>query len=700
MKRTPKRDLTLLCTLLAVPLALTAFTRDASAFCGFYVSGADTKLLAEASQVVLMRDGTRTVLSMQNDYKGPPEGFAMVVPVPVVLQKENVKTLPRDVFDRVDRLSSPRLVEYWEQDPCPKPGQMDGLGLSGIGMGGGGQGFGSGHGRLGGAGSVTIEAQFEVGEYEIVILSAQDAAGLESWLKQNGYKIPDNAEPVLRPYVQAGSKFFVAKVNVAKVKFEDGRATLSPLRFHYDSDKFELPVRLGMLSSPGTQDLIVNVLAPNKRYVVANYPSVTIPTNLDVSDKARGDFPSFYAALFDRTLEKNPGAIVTEYVWPSSSCDPCPGGVGGLSNVDLVTLGADVLPSTVTGPVNSGIGAATLRMGAVDVKGKLPPEVVSRIVRQNMGRYRLCYENALRNNPTLAGKIVTKVEIGPTGAVTSAKSEGSDLPDKGAEQCVVRGFQQLSFPEPGDNTKVTATIPITFTPPGGASPPPSGLGGGGRIGRVGISSVGSFVLTRLHARYTKNALGSDLVFKEAPPIVGGREFRNGPNAPLETGATPSTVSSFQARYAIRHEWKGAIECKEPRRGVWGAPWPDAGAPSAPPAAVARKLAYVPRGNVNLASFVTGGIPELGGAAVTSDLSNAGREAGALDPNADASASDAGTGDASTPDGGDGPSPSKSRCGCRVVGARFESSSVTTTLVLLGASAVVARRTRRLRRRRN
>src|SRR5688572_24128589 len=91
---------------------------SASAFCGFYVAGADAKLFADASQVVLMREGTRTVLSMQNDYKGPPEKFALVIPVPVVLKKEDVKTLPRDVFDRVDVLDAPRLVEYWEQDPC------------------------------------------------------------------------------------------------------------------------------------------------------------------------------------------------------------------------------------------------------------------------------------------------------------------------------------------------------------------------------------------------------------------------------------------------------------------------------------------------------------------------------------------------------------------------------------------------------
>src|SRR5690349_23813325 len=108
----------LLVMLLAFPVALLASPRAARAFCGFYVSGADQSLFNNATLVVLMREGTRTVLSMQNNYQGPPENFAMVVPVPVVLQKENVKTLPREVFDHIDQLAAPRLVEYWEQDPC------------------------------------------------------------------------------------------------------------------------------------------------------------------------------------------------------------------------------------------------------------------------------------------------------------------------------------------------------------------------------------------------------------------------------------------------------------------------------------------------------------------------------------------------------------------------------------------------------
>src|SRR5437762_13981788 len=101
----------------ALLVASISIAERADAFCGFYVGGADAKLFNNATQVVLMRDGTRTVLSMQNNYQGPPKDFAMIVPVPVVLQKENVKTLPKDLFSRIDQLDAPRLVEDWEQDP-------------------------------------------------------------------------------------------------------------------------------------------------------------------------------------------------------------------------------------------------------------------------------------------------------------------------------------------------------------------------------------------------------------------------------------------------------------------------------------------------------------------------------------------------------------------------------------------------------
>src|SRR5512140_1816804 len=91
---------------MAVAAAVSVPSRDAEAFCGFYVAPGDKPLYNDASMVALMREGTRTVMSMSNNYKGPASDFAMVVPVPVVLQKENVKTLPHDIFQKLEALSA------------------------------------------------------------------------------------------------------------------------------------------------------------------------------------------------------------------------------------------------------------------------------------------------------------------------------------------------------------------------------------------------------------------------------------------------------------------------------------------------------------------------------------------------------------------------------------------------------------------
>lgn len=450
---------------LAAGLGAALIPSEARAFCGFYVGGAGARMYNHATEVVLMREGTRTVLSMQNNYEGPPTRFAMVVPVPVVLQKESVKTLSKEMFERLDALDAPRLVEYWEADPCDA--KEFGYEFSDDPLTGGGFGPNDATTRAK-APAVQVLNRFAVGEYQIVILGAQDALALDAWLRTNGYAIPAGAEAVLRPYVQSGMKFFVAKVDPAKVRFEGGMATLSPLRFHYDAETFNLPIRLGLLSSAGEQDLIIHILARGQRYEAANYDNVFIPTNLDVKDAARGAFGAFYAALFDRARalkESKRPAVVTEYAWASTSCDPC--ATSPLDPEDLAAFGGEVLPP---------------------------------------------------------------------------------------------------------------------------APPPGGM-----------SDV--FVLTRLHARYDKESLGEDFVFRAAPPVVGGREVR-GASGALETGASPSEFNNFQARYAIRHGWSGPIACANPRRGVWGSHPSGVFAPPAP----AQDLAFAPRGSIDLDSFFGPGLP--------------------------------------------------------------------------------------------
>lgn len=99
------------------------------------------------------------------------------------------------------------------------------------------------------------------------------------------------------------------------------------------------------------------------------------------------------------------------------------------------------------------------------MRGRLPPEVIQRIVRQNFGRFRLCYETGLRKDPNLTGRISIKFVIDRAGAVDpkSLGNAGSDLPDADVIGCVQRGFGNLSFPQP-EGGVVTVVFPIIFNP--------------------------------------------------------------------------------------------------------------------------------------------------------------------------------------------------------------------------------------------
>ncbi len=114
-----------------------------------------------------------------------------------------------------------------------------------------------------------------------------------------------------------------------------------------------------------------------------------------------------------------------------------------------------------------GRGHATkgprVREGAAQVNGRLPPEVIQRIVRQNFGRFRMCYENGLRNNPALQGRVAVRFVIDREGAVSAVSDGGSDIPDRGVASCVVRSFGGLSFPKP-EGGIVTVVYPIVFSP--------------------------------------------------------------------------------------------------------------------------------------------------------------------------------------------------------------------------------------------
>lgn len=291
----------------------------ANAFCGFFVGKADAQLFNRASQVIVVRDANRTVISMLNEYRGDPAEFALVVPVPQVLERSQIRIGDRRVFERIDAFSSPRLAEYFDPNPCEAKRLDEMVARNGALP----QSVTKADLRKEKALGVAVEARYTVGEYDIVLLSARESDGLEQWLRRNGYHIPKGAAAALKPYVRQQLKFFVARVNLAE-HARGGNAWLSPLQFAFESEKFMLPVRLGMLNADGPQDLVIYLLTQKGRVETTNYRTVKLPSDVELPVHVRGDFGNVYRALFEQqALREDMRVVFTEYFWDMSWCDPC-----------------------------------------------------------------------------------------------------------------------------------------------------------------------------------------------------------------------------------------------------------------------------------------------------------------------------------------------------------------------------------------
>jgi hypothetical protein len=324
------RSMMLLLTLLGAPL-------EAHAFCGFYAGRANGDLYNQASRVVLARNGNNTVITMANDYQGDLREFAMIVPVPSVIGEGDVKVLESALIDAVDDYSAPRLAEYHDADPCAPEYDLyledaSAVTMTGIPM----RAKREASRDLG----VRVEAKYSVEEYDVLVLSAQESSGLETWLRREGYRLPDGASEVLASYIRQDLRFFVAKVDARRLA-RNGFSELRPLQVRYSSPRFTLPIRLGTVNADGPQDLLLFTVTPHGRVETANYRTVPIPTDMPLPPSIKDDFGSFYLATFERFLERQGGSVVAqEYAWLLSVfCDPC--SADPLTVNQLQLLGAD-----------------------------------------------------------------------------------------------------------------------------------------------------------------------------------------------------------------------------------------------------------------------------------------------------------------------------------------------------------------------
>lgn len=322
----------------------------AHAFCGTYVAAPGSEVTNTSSHVVVGRVGTRTTLTLANDFAGEVSDFALVIPVPEVLLPEDVRAVSPSLIERIETYSTPRVVAYTCEDAFtethwPRSGAACGLligcaeqSLSSFDTGG----------YVGDAAddSVTVEAAFTEAEYDIVVLSAEESSGLLGWLDANGYALPEGGEPMVQSYIDSGSYFLAAKVRLDALP--PGRAWLSPLQIAYDAATLSLPIRIGTIASTGEQDMIVTVLADANagEAAIANYPEVPVEDECMWRSDEHPTFGDYYASQLDAVTEQAGAGWFVEYSWDlvstsgQAKCDPCTS-VYDIPPDELDLLGAD-----------------------------------------------------------------------------------------------------------------------------------------------------------------------------------------------------------------------------------------------------------------------------------------------------------------------------------------------------------------------
>lgn len=499
------------------------FPTDVWAFCGLYVNTNHAKLTNKATEVVLMRDGIDTVMTMRNHYDGPLKDFAMIVPVPQVLQTKDVRVLTHEVLDYLNRLTSPRLVKY--DGRCIRTNMMP-LARSGRRIKARKLSL---HPTTTPRNVVTIKSFFKKGEYDIVVLSATDSTRLFQWLKQHNYKIPKKAKPILRAYIQRGMYFMVAKVNIKRVMKRQlngkKRHVLSPLRIYYQSKDFMLPVRLGMVNAKGPQSLLVHTIAFGTRYKVKNAKNMTMPTNIFVDKKQYRQFERYYNKRRARFLKKHNNPVITEYAWGASKCDPCPTNSGTLGSKELLAFGLKHLKRFAQHTKRSlriyiPRGQSPFRLHAFDFRG---------VVRQHINP---CLSLVPRDASTQHVRLGVRfnqrkhqthtINVNKDTSTQFMQCIENKVPK--ALDVVVKKF---SFKEPVKFSMSITSQNINTS--------------------MRSNLLHQWVLTRMYTSLTPTKQ-DDLRFVAASPIEGGRGFPFGSKPKLSTISQNGAYNRFQGRY--------------------------------------------------------------------------------------------------------------------------------------------------------
>ncbi len=328
---------------LTVALAWTV-PAPAAAFCGAYLSSAESPPQNATSTVVYVREGNRNTITMSNDLLTAVSSLTMLIPAPGTLLESDVRVVEPGVVARIENYAAPRLVEYTCDD------------LHGTGSAKDAACGCATDALIDLAASAAMDQlpglldQFDVGfgSYEISTLAAESREALETWATGEGLFLPPGAGDLLEEYIAGGASFISVKVDLDSVT--SGGVLLKPIQFSYESDMMSLPIRLGTLNAGGSQDVVLHVITDTGGAVgISNYPEFEVEGDCMYDDSRGGSFNNFYDGLFEDQWDRGAGGAgyLTEYLWAPSSCDPCTGG-GPLSKQALEDVGYNGDPNKAT----------------------------------------------------------------------------------------------------------------------------------------------------------------------------------------------------------------------------------------------------------------------------------------------------------------------------------------------------------------
>jgi len=313
--------------ILIISAAFCLISNTAFAFVGAYVTKDGSSITTSQSKVVIAHKEQKTILTITSNFNTSATSFALIIPVPSNVKKANIRYVDYEIVNKLDKYTSPRLIEYIDYDPCnpesiKRPPIETTQSFTTIDMDK--------------AIALEINNPQTITPSNLIILTSKESIGIDITLKKYGYNLPQNYLDVINSYNEKQMKFIIIELT----KDNDNKATwLKPIQIEYESDQFSLPVNIGSLNAPQNQkhDMLLFTLSNQGEVLTTNYETKNMPGNFDLPVTSINEFTKFYDKFMNKIFKVHPNIIRKEYSWPMGACKPCTS--APLSIDELSTLG-------------------------------------------------------------------------------------------------------------------------------------------------------------------------------------------------------------------------------------------------------------------------------------------------------------------------------------------------------------------------